>query len=61
MLWATHPIDEVADDDSVVVLHEGQVRAQGSLTQVLARTGAADIGVAFAELTQEAAMGEAGA
>ncbi|MEE8501362.1 MAG: hypothetical protein V3S23_01460 [Kiloniellales bacterium] len=59
VLWATHLIDEVADDDSVVVLHEGRVRAQGSLSEVLARTGAVDIGVAFAKLTQEAAIGEA--
>ncbi len=55
MLWATHLIDEVADDDSVVILHEGRVRAQGSLPEVLAETGAADIGAAFAKLTQEAA------
>jgi ABC-2 type transport system ATP-binding protein len=53
VLWATHLIDEVADDDSVVVLHEGQLRAQGSLSAVLAETGAADIGAAFAKLTQE--------
>jgi len=52
VLWATHLIDEVADDDSVVVLHEGQLRAQGSLSEVLAETGAADIGAAFAKLTE---------
>lgn len=55
VLWATHLIDEVADDDSVAVLHQGKVQAQGRLAEVLAQTGAADIGAAFASLTQEAA------
>jgi len=61
VLWATHLIDEVADDDSVVILHEGRVRAQGSLPEVLAETGAADIGAAFAKLTQGVPLREVGA
>jgi ABC-2 type transport system ATP-binding protein len=61
VLWATHLIDEVAEDDSVVVLHQGRVRAQGGLAEVLAQTGAADIGAAFAKLTQAESAGEAAA
>jgi ABC-2 type transport system ATP-binding protein len=61
VLWATHLIDEVAADDSVAVLHDGKVQAQGSLVEVLAQTGAADIGAAFASLTQAAPLLEAGA
>jgi ABC-2 type transport system ATP-binding protein len=52
-------IDEVAADDSVAVLHEGRRRAQGSLSEVLAETGAADIGAAFAALTQTGPTGQA--
>ncbi len=59
VLWATHLIDEVAADDSVAVLHEGRRRAQGSLSEVLAETGAADIGTAFAVLTQAGPAGQA--
>jgi ABC-2 type transport system ATP-binding protein len=32
VLWATHLIDEVAEDDSVLVLHQGRVRADGTLS-----------------------------
>jgi len=59
VLWATHLIDEVAADDSVAVLHEGRRCAQGSLSEVLAETGAADIGAAFAALTQTGPAGQA--
>ena len=59
VLWATHLIDEVAEDDSVVVLHQGRVRAQGSLSEVLAETGTPTIGAAFAMLTQAGPTGEA--
>jgi hypothetical protein len=43
----------------VAVLHEGRRRAQGSLSEVLAETGAADIGAAFAVLTQAGPAGQA--
>lgn len=34
ILWATHLIDEIRPDDRVVVLHEGQVLASGSVSDV---------------------------
>jgi ABC-2 type transport system ATP-binding protein len=49
VLWTTHLIDEIATGDRVVVLVEGQVRAAGSLAEVVA--GAADLGEAYADLT----------
>jgi ABC-2 type transport system ATP-binding protein len=58
VLWATHLIDEVAEDDSVMVLHEGKVRADGTLAEVLRRAGAASIGEAFAKLTGAKLTGE---
>lgn len=53
VLWATHLIDEIRDDDQLVMLHRGQVRASGSIDSVLAATGTASIGAAFEHLTQQ--------
>jgi ABC-2 type transport system ATP-binding protein len=55
-LWATHLIDEVADDDDVIVLHHGRVLAHGPVTRVLKDTEAQDIHAAFTRLTQGAAV-----
>lgn len=52
VLWATHLIDEVYPNDSLVVLHKGQIKAAGTLNQVLQATGAADVGAVFNQLTQ---------
>ena len=51
-LWATHLIDEVADSDTVIILHQGKVLAQGLTTDVVRSAGAADIREAFATLTR---------
>ncbi len=51
VLWATHLIDEVLDGDHVVVLHKGQVRAQGGADEVTAAAGCATIADAFNVLT----------
>jgi len=51
-LWATHLIDEVGEGARVVVLREGEVRADGAVSEVLAQAGgAATVGEAFARLT----------
>ena len=47
VLWATHLIDEIHDSDQLVILHRGRIRAAGSVADVLAAAGAADIGAAF--------------
>ena len=49
--WATHPIDEISDDDDVMILHEGRVLADGSLADVLKKAKAEDIAGAFDALT----------
>jgi ABC-2 type transport system ATP-binding protein len=54
VLWATHLIDEIADDDDVVVLHRGRILAHGPVPRVLEAAGAQDIHTAFARLTQSA-------
>jgi ABC-2 type transport system ATP-binding protein len=52
VLWATHLIDEIADSDSLIVLHKGQIKAQGSVAAVLAQCGTAQLDQAFKQLTQ---------
>ena len=60
VLWATHLIDEVADTDQVIVLHQGRVLGDGAATQLVADTGAATLRAAFTTLTGgPAAAGEA--
>ena len=49
-LWATHLIDEAAAPAQVVVLHRGQVRAAGTVENVVRAAGAADLADAFARL-----------
>ena len=50
-LWATHLIDEIADDDRVVVLHKGRVVADGAAAEVARGSGAAGLDEAFRRLT----------
>lgn len=59
VLWATHLIDEVGEDDNVVVLHHGRVLARDSVRNVVAQTGAANVGSAFTRLTQAGVAGDA--
>jgi ABC-2 type transport system ATP-binding protein len=61
VLWATHLIDEVGEEARVVVLREGEVRADGAVPAVLARAGgAATVAEAFARLTAAAPERAAG-
>lgn len=52
VLWATHLIDEIAADDSLIVLHKGQIRAAGKLSDVLQATACNEPGQVFQKLTQ---------
>ena len=51
VLWATHLIDEVFDEDSVIMLHQGRVCIDGSAVQILAETGTENIATAFEQIT----------
>jgi ABC-2 type transport system ATP-binding protein len=55
VLWATHLIDEVDGESRVLVLCDGEKRADGSLAEVLAQAGATTMAEAFARLTGAAA------
>jgi ABC-2 type transport system ATP-binding protein len=47
VLWATHLFDEVEPDDDLLVLTRGRIVARGKAKDVVAETGAGDIGGAF--------------
>jgi len=53
VLWATHLVDEIRDEDHVVVLHKGRVLAKGPSHSVVGQAGAASIGEAFTALTSD--------
>jgi ABC-2 type transport system ATP-binding protein len=54
-LWATHLIDEVADGDDVIVLHQGRLLAHGAVPRVVADQNAPDIRGAFTALIKTSA------
>ena len=54
VLWATHLIDEADARSKIVVLHKGQVRAEGPVAEVIAATKTDSLPAAFRALTGEA-------
>ena len=52
-LWATHLIDEVDPQARVIVLHKGQVLAEGPVPEVIRRANASSMREAFDNLTGE--------
>jgi ABC-2 type transport system ATP-binding protein len=52
VVWATHLVDEIADDDALIVLHRGRILADGPVARVIAQTGAANVREAFTRLTE---------
>lgn len=59
VLWTTHLVDEVRDEDQVVVLHKGKTLANASCREIVALAGSAGIGDAFTKLTGARALAEA--
>jgi len=52
VLWASHLIDEIYPDDHLIVLHKGQIKANGTVDEVLKITNTAMVKDAFYNLTQ---------
>ena len=50
ILWATHLVDEVAPDDTVIVLHKGRILRQGICREILSEGGAAELTTALQRL-----------
>ena len=54
VLWATHLLDEAGEDADAIILHRGRVLAAGTVPDVVAGTGAANLRAAFEHLTRVA-------
>ena len=54
VFWATHLLDEIEASDHVVVLHKGQVLAEGEAARIIAQSEAPDLRGAFTVLTEGA-------
>jgi len=52
-LWATHLIDEAGDGARVIILHKGEVRADGGAAQLLGETRTPSLRAAFESLVRE--------
>jgi len=52
VLWASHLIDEIYPDDQLIILHQGQVKIKGSVTDVLQQSQTSNINDAFQLYTQ---------
>jgi ABC-2 type transport system ATP-binding protein len=53
VLWATHLIDEVGDGARVVVLHKGEVLAEGAGAELICQMQAPSMRAAFETLVQQ--------
>jgi len=59
VVWATHLVDEVAEDDDLIVLHRGQILAHGAVADIVAQNGGESVAAAFTHLTRTADKSEA--
>ncbi len=57
VLWGTHLIDEVGDDDDIIILCQGRVRATGRRRDIIAAAGAHDLDEAFRHFTTRSGEG----
>ena len=55
VLWATHLMDEIHASDKIVVIHQGALKAQGLLGDVIQQARAENINDAFFKLTHRKA------
>jgi len=53
VLWSTHLIDEIYDDDQVIILDQGKICADGSVPKVIAESGAENIADAFDKIVKK--------
>lgn len=53
VLWSTHLIDEIYDDDQVIILDQGKICVDGTLPEITARTGTEIIADAFDKIVEK--------
>ena len=52
VLWATHLIDEIADDDRVLMMHNGQLRCDGPANQLCSDAQVSDLSELMQQVMQ---------
>lgn len=52
VLWATHLMDEIYTTDKVVLMHQGAIKVQGAVSDIIEQTQTDNINDAFLTLTQ---------
>jgi ABC-2 type transport system ATP-binding protein len=52
VLWATHLIDEIYQDDQLIILHKGQIKDKGTVKEILKTSNTSSINEAFSYFTQ---------
>src|SRR5262245_61253800 len=57
VLWATHLVDEVGEQDAIVLLHKGRVRFSGRGPALLALTQAPNLRTAFLRMVENERAG----
>jgi ABC-2 type transport system ATP-binding protein len=55
VVWATHLVDEVSDEDDLIVLHRGRILAHGPVSGIASE----GVNAAFTRLTRDAGASEA--
>lgn len=56
IFWASHLIDEIASQDCLVILNNGQIKATGTVSEVIHETQSETISDAFEKLTKKALL-----
>lgn len=54
VLWATHLIDEIADDDQLIIIDDGKIKAQGVSADLCAEHKVTDVYQLYRSLTSSA-------
>lgn len=53
VLWATHLVDEINDDDRVLILHEGKIHRDGKACELINASAASDLGGVLHEVMNQ--------
>ncbi len=51
VLWATHLMDEVLENDKIILIHQGRVKAEGTRAEIIQKTATESLSQAFITLT----------
>lgn len=51
VLWATHLLDEIYPQDQLIILHQGKIKATGTMDEIIQASHTPSINAAFQQLT----------